>query len=89
MTEADAKTTLRNIINDAIDDPKKRLELIENPNDVLARAGIQGLDDVTVVVHINRPGVVHLVLPQSPRDPGQVELGDVDIAVIVEITGHV
>ncbi len=88
MTD-EARQTIRTIINDALDDPEKRLALIENPNEVLASAGISGLDEVQVVVHLNRPGVVHLILPETPRDPGLVEIGNVDVHELGEITGHV
>jgi hypothetical protein len=47
------------------DDAYKQ-RLIENPKDVLAEEGLSVPDDTVLIVHENKPGEQHLVIPESP-----------------------
>jgi hypothetical protein len=47
-------------------DPKFHQDLMDNPNRVLAAAGMKAPDGVNLVVVENEPNRIHLVLPARP-----------------------
>ena len=46
-----------------LDDPAFRQELIDHPEDVLRKEGLEVPNDVTIEVHENTDKELHLVLP--------------------------
>ncbi len=69
---------LSGIVRRAWRDPAFKSQLLASPRDVLAMAGIDIPDGVTIEVHENDAGTVHLVLPSPPRQElSEEELEDV------------
>jgi hypothetical protein len=67
----------------AATDTNFRRRLLDDPKAVLAKEGLQISDDVEVVVHRNRPGVINLVLPAGPLDKApKIPADEVDIGII-------
>ena len=76
----------RGAINDAIavravNDPKYRQELLANPKEVLSRQLRQALPRyLNIEVVTDTADTVHLVLPYSPPEDG--ELSDADLEIV-------
>ncbi len=57
---------ITNVIADALEDRKKRKQLIDDPKQVLTEAGLTVPPRVKIFVHENKRNEIHLVLP-SPE----------------------
>jgi hypothetical protein len=80
---------LQEVVAEALADPQYREELVSNPKKVLKRKGLTGLENVNVTVHENTSTEVHLVLPPAPEPGDELPLNELDITVLIEITGSV
>ncbi|MBM3464318.1 MAG: NHLP leader peptide family natural product precursor [Armatimonadetes bacterium] len=58
----------RKVVERSWADGQYRQDLLDNPNKVLAEAGIKVPTGVNFVVVENEPDRLHLVLPQRPGD---------------------
>jgi Nitrile hydratase, alpha chain len=66
----------------ALDDVDYRRRLLDEPKAVLREAGLVIGDDVEVVIHRNRPKVIHLVLPSAPPDRDRLNVDEVDVMIL-------
>lgn len=81
MTELTRGTVNDAIAVRALADPDYRRELLQNPKEVLARQLRQALPRyLNVEVVTDTADTVHLVLPYSPPEDG--ELSDADLEVV-------
>jgi hypothetical protein len=65
--------TWRHIVARAWSDPHFKEELLRQPDQVLARAGIECPDGARFVVVENDPTQLHLVLPAAPAEEALLE----------------
>jgi hypothetical protein len=92
-TTADARETKGAKILDAValraaTDTNYRRRLLDDPKGVLAKEGLTIADEVEVVVHRNRPGVINLVLPaESPRKGKKLSVDEIDLIEIIVMFG--
>lgn len=66
----------------ALTDTNYRRRLLDDPKSVLRKAGLEVPDDVDVVIHRNRPNLIHLVLPAAPVQTDQLDVDEVRVAVL-------
>jgi hypothetical protein len=64
----------------ALGDTNYRRRLLDDPKAVLSKEGLQIGEDVEVIVHRNRPGVINLVLPaEAPRRGRKLSVDEIDL----------
>lgn len=66
----------------ALGDVDYRRRLLDDPKAVLREAGLAIGDDVEVVIHRNRPKLIHLVLPSAPPDRDRLNVDEVDVMIL-------
>ena len=66
----------------ALTDTNYRRRLLDDPKSVLRKAGLEVADDVEVVIHRNRPNLIHLVLPAAPVQADQLDVDEVRVAML-------
>jgi hypothetical protein len=81
--EPKGQEILRNVAAKALSDPEYKRSLIDNPNEVLAKEGIEIPEGVNVVIHENTADTIHLALPADLPDGGELDIEIVDITIIV------
>ncbi len=92
-TTPDARQTKGAKILDAValratTDTNYRRRLLDDPKGVLAKEGLTIADDVEVVVHRNRPGVINLVLPaEQPSKGKKLSVEEIDLVQIIVMFG--
>jgi hypothetical protein len=67
----------------ALTDTNYRRRLLDNPKSVLRKEGLKVADDVEVVIHRNRPNVIHLVLPAELVKPNKLDVNEVEVAKLI------
>ena len=75
---------LQELYEHALERAELRQELLDHPNEVLARDeyGLTVPPGVEVIVHKNTPQTLHLVLPMSPEAGVELTLDETDLGVI-------
>lgn len=66
----------------ALTDDDYRRRLLDDPKSVLREGGLEIPDDVEVVIHRNRPKLVHLVMPAEPVHTDQLDVNEVRVAML-------
>ncbi len=66
----------------ALTDTNYRRRLLDDPKSVLRKGGLEVPDDVEVVIHRNRPNLIHLVLPAAPVQADQLDVDEVRVALL-------
>jgi hypothetical protein len=66
----------------ALTDTNYRRRLLDDPKSVLRKGGLEVADDVEVVIHRNRPNLIHLVLPAAPVQADKLDVDEVRVAVL-------
>jgi hypothetical protein len=80
--QVEAWRKLTGITVRAVADDEYRHRLLDDPKSVLEEAGLEIPDCMEVAVHQNRPGLLHLVLPQALPESEKLDLDSVDLAAI-------
>jgi nitrile hydratase alpha subunit len=66
----------------ALTDTNYRRRLLDDPKSVLRKGGLEIPDDVEVVIHRNRPNLVHLVLPEALVEVDRLDVTEVRVAML-------
>ena len=74
---------LEKIGYDALDDDDLRRRLLDDPKSELGKAGLKIDADVEVVVHRNRPNLIHLVLPSKPTTKDPLDVNEVGLVTLI------
>jgi hypothetical protein len=64
-------------------DAALKRSLLANPKPVLNQLGMDIADNVTVEIHENTPGLINVVLPAKPAEPGSLNTAD-PVARLIE-----
>jgi hypothetical protein len=72
---------LHQVYEQAVTDMEYRRELLDDPKTVLQKAGLEVPEGIEIAVHLNRPGLINLVLPSRLEDE-ELKVETIDIVAI-------